>query len=373
MKLERVGVTDNFFDLGGHSLLAARLFSKIEKTMGFNLPLAALFEAPTIERLADVIRERTWAARVVQSGADPARRVQTRRCSSSTAPAGTCCSTATWPTRLGPRSARVRSPVPRPRRAVRRPRRASRKWPPITCGKSGHCNPKGPYYLGGYCLGGALALEMARQLIEAGQAVAFVAMIETYNFHAAPALPFYYDPLHKAQNLKFHWENLRLLSWDEKKEFLAVKSRTEWERLKLRTAIAIARVARALRLPWHERYPHVNVSRLNDAAHAAYAPRPYPGTITLFRPRCHYAGYDERDFGWGGVALGGVDVYELPVNPRGSLVRPFVDRLAEALTTCLQSLQNAPPAAGPPAAATWATGAEAHATNHDRYRWCGHH
>lgn len=53
-----VGIRDNFFDLGGHSLLAVRLFTQIEKLFGKNLPLATLFEAPTIEQLAVLLREK---------------------------------------------------------------------------------------------------------------------------------------------------------------------------------------------------------------------------------------------------------------------------------------------------------------------------
>jgi len=47
----------SFFELGGHSLLAVRLFAQIENRFGRRLPLAALFQAPTIEQLANVLRE----------------------------------------------------------------------------------------------------------------------------------------------------------------------------------------------------------------------------------------------------------------------------------------------------------------------------
>ena len=55
LKREQVGVTDNFLALGGHSLLAIRVLGKISKTFGVRLALRALFESPTIERLAAAI------------------------------------------------------------------------------------------------------------------------------------------------------------------------------------------------------------------------------------------------------------------------------------------------------------------------------
>ena len=50
-----IGPQDNFFDLGGHSLSAVRMFSRIQRRFGISLPLATLFEAPTLGQLSSLV------------------------------------------------------------------------------------------------------------------------------------------------------------------------------------------------------------------------------------------------------------------------------------------------------------------------------
>ncbi|HEX8276904.1 MAG TPA: amino acid adenylation domain-containing protein [Longimicrobiaceae bacterium] len=56
--VERVGVEDAFLELGGHSLLAARVVARARAAFGTEVPLAALFESPTVARFADAVEAR---------------------------------------------------------------------------------------------------------------------------------------------------------------------------------------------------------------------------------------------------------------------------------------------------------------------------
>ncbi|HIK04822.1 MAG TPA: amino acid adenylation domain-containing protein [Trichormus sp. M33_DOE_039] len=57
-----VGIHDNFFEIGGHSLLAVRLMAQIQQKLRKQLPLASLFQNPTVEALANLLRQSTDAS-----------------------------------------------------------------------------------------------------------------------------------------------------------------------------------------------------------------------------------------------------------------------------------------------------------------------
>ncbi|HEU4771764.1 MAG TPA: phosphopantetheine-binding protein, partial [Candidatus Udaeobacter sp.] len=55
--VDRVGIHDNFFDLGGHSLAATRIVTRVIENFHSELPLQVLFDSPTVEKMAAIIKE----------------------------------------------------------------------------------------------------------------------------------------------------------------------------------------------------------------------------------------------------------------------------------------------------------------------------
>jgi len=62
LQRDHVGIHDNFFHLGGHSLLATQIISRVAKALQVELPVRAVFEAPTIAGMARAVTERQLAA-----------------------------------------------------------------------------------------------------------------------------------------------------------------------------------------------------------------------------------------------------------------------------------------------------------------------
>jgi thioesterase domain-containing protein len=198
--------------------------------------------------------------------------------------------------------------------------------------------PKGPYFLAGYCLGGTIALEIAQQLRRAGESVALLALVETYNLEGLPEPSFPLKTVHMAQNWYFHLRNLLLSLSQGGTGFFFEKMRVELGRLRVNWNILRSTMLKTLNSGGGLQYQHLQVRAVNDQAQAAYRPIPYDGKVTLFRTKGHYSGYSDWDCSWGHIARQGLHVVELPHYPRGSLNDPFVEGLAELLKAEIEKI-----------------------------------
>ncbi|WP_330333710.1 amino acid adenylation domain-containing protein [Streptomyces sp. NBC_00536] len=181
LAVEHVGIDDNFFDLGGHSLLAARLTARVREELGVQIGLRALFETPTVALLA----ERIDADGDTESSDGlgqllPLRTGGARQPLFAVHPGGGlgwCYSgLARHLDRDRPLYAlqargldgagELPGSVPEMAADYLRLIRA--------------VQPAGPYHLLGWSFGGTVAHELARQLQEAGEEVALLAMLDSH-------------------------------------------------------------------------------------------------------------------------------------------------------------------------------------------------
>jgi aspartate racemase len=73
------------------------------------------------------------------------------------------------------------------------------------------------------------------------------------------------------------------------------------------------------------------IEDINDRAFLAYKPAVYPGKMTICKPRRNYSFLRDPFNGWGEIAAGGLEIIELPSDPGGIFIEPYVKNLAEKL------------------------------------------
>ncbi|HEX3750326.1 MAG TPA: amino acid adenylation domain-containing protein [Streptosporangiaceae bacterium] len=174
-----IGITDNFFDIGGHSLLAAQLVDRIDQRYGTKLTLSALFGRPTIEQLAEELQAagQPGRGRVPKVKLHLVQRGGTRTPffflhGDWTGGAFYCytlaqaCGDDQPFYALEPYVFSDQGPVPAMEEIAAAHLDAIRA-----------VQPQGPYRLGGFCNGGLLAYEMARQLEQRGEEVEFLGLV----------------------------------------------------------------------------------------------------------------------------------------------------------------------------------------------------
>ena len=204
LSVPRVGTSDDFFALGGHSLLAVRIFNDIEKACGIRLPLTLLFDGPTVGQLA---------ARIDQQHGDlsPASVAWTTlvpiKPTGCLPPFFCAAGIGGSPMNLVHISAELDPEQPfyglqhRGIDGKLAPHETIRSMAEEFLADIRTIQPHGPYYVGGYSMGGVVAYEMAILLREQGEDVGLVVLLDTQ----APTLP------HWTMRERFmaHWGRLQ--------------------------------------------------------------------------------------------------------------------------------------------------------------------
>ena len=328
--LPSVGVKDNFFECGGHSLIAVRLFSEIEKALGCQMPLATLFQAPTIERLADLIRQGGWQS---TWGA-----IVPMRPHGSKLPF--FCVHAVGGNILEYNALANHLDSDQPFYGVQA-LGLDGKSAALTdieematayLKEIRQIQPDGPYYLGGRSFGGTVAYEMARQLQEQGEEIALLAIFDSYpkgwlklcSEDEARRYKKEFMRLRIKRHLE-NWKQLGLIGkakyFLDKAQYKKRKYKNSWRQFASKFGIRNSKSVNTV---------IGDIEEMNYLAIKRYTPKVYPGIVTFFcavEEVCP----EENLTGWQRLAQGGVEVVEVPGDHQTMIKEPCVQELAEAL------------------------------------------
>jgi oxalate---CoA ligase len=319
-----VGLQDDFFLLGGDSLQAVQLVLAVQDTLGHSLPSSALIECSTVAEMAALIESGLSAACIV-----PLRAKGTR-------PPFFCVHGVSGHV-IHMRGLARHLGEEQPFYAIQSVGLDGRRAPLSRIeDMAAHyiaemrwCQPRGPYYLGGYSMGAWVAFEMAHQLHAAGERVALLALIDSY-FTA-------------------QWRRATIPEWLGIRcgEFLNLPAAQKAGFLAERALRAPGLLMALVRRAWHRRLGlapgdaaggdgTTGVEAANRRALHSYHLRPLYCDAVLFRTRLvgrtHPMMYD----GWKTLIMGSLETRRVPGGHRQLFDEPFVRILARELTECLR-------------------------------------
>jgi amino acid adenylation domain-containing protein len=364
-----VGVETSFYELGGHSLLAVQVFNEIHQKYKVRLPLAALVEHPTVRTLAGHLRQVAGLPDDV-----PAPAISEKLAMSTSDGAAAEAHPAHQPP--------ARLPAPAWTTVVALQRKGDN--PPFFCvsGLGGNpmnlravaqhmgtaqpfyglqhrgvdgalrphesiedmaqefladirrVQPGGPYYLGGYSFGGLPAWEMARLLVEAGEAVAGLVLIDTSN-------PLVLQWPIRAR-LAGHWANL--LKVGPKYLFVRLSASLQGRRA---AAEQLRRYKDAERDLFANRVEAVTEASNN--AERRYVPRPLPVSVLLVKSQ--YSGPAEAGLGypphesngWRGLVEGPLEIRIVQGHHLDMVKEPVAPVTAEVIARGLETFRKLAP------------------------------
>jgi thioesterase domain-containing protein len=348
---------DNFFESGGNSFLALRLFDEIARQFATRLPLSLLFRGLTPERLAQAIADQApkpasspYVVPIRQTGTKP--------------PLFLLHGIGGEVISYGPLAARLEDDqpvyglVPAPLDVEGGDLSIERLAGAYVAAVK-TVSPRGPYFLGGYCGGAAIAYEMAQQLHRANEPVGLLAIID---HHMSPTA------IEDRSSWSAIVDGARNAPWWIREDLVPSGLAEITGRIRSRTRALLASASQHLpgrggssRRDIRDElgmwiFPDYMVGvleKLHDAFRR-YVPRPYPGRVTVFKPRtkplvCHRL---RHDLGWSDLAIGGVEIVTVPGSHGTILKEPLVAHLAGALSTALDhAITSADPRPGVPSTA----------------------
>ena len=331
--VQRISITDDFFDLGGQSLIAVRLLNRICKHFAVELPLSVLFQAPTIASTAELLRGPFKADEEEgqsQAAGDEAPAPDSAK--SINLPDAAIEVGATIPftpkrfqylvnitkggnrpplfcvhgaggnvlnfrdiSRALPKDQPFFGLQARGIDGTNRPHESIREMATAYVGEIRAQQPHGPYLLAGYSGGGVVAFEMARQLTELGEEVPLVVFFDTYH----PQMPI------QTVDFKRKLSRLRNEGLDYIRDVISL--RLLW----LREARQRQQIAKYLRdgetVPFDLRDRQLTDNFVRAASN--YRPQPWAGRAMLFRAATANYIFSAGGpcYGWDKVITGGVE------------------------------------------------------------------